>query len=252
VLIEYDAQDTVRGDMCVILEFAPEALCHRDAGGLIVANADVGRTFSRALEEFTSQATAMALAKSRHVEELRGLWRGGGTAFRAVKTAPSAPVLLYRSDIVPGALPRGQSFSSSASLVASSARLESRPIKPVTDEPASERVPSLKDSPGLSSLQSELLAMVSKTNSADESGDAVPGLLESPGLSSMQDELDAMVSNAKYARERGAHEGAADGLAVGSEANSIGKLLQDPKGRIAVLSMTVFVMIMVLKVCFGA
>jgi hypothetical protein len=104
----------------------------------------------------------------------------------------------------------------------------------------------------LSSLQSELLAMVSKTNSADESGDAVPGLLESPGLSSMQDELDAMVSNAKYARERGAHEGAADGLAVGSEANSIGKLLQDPKGRIAVLSMTVFVMIMVLKVCFGA
>lgn len=129
VVIEYHAQDMIRGDACIILELAPFDHCIRDANGSVVPDADLGPLWHQAVEEFVDRSTAERFDAIRHVEELRSVWRAGGTAFWALKTVPNAPVIPYESDIVPGAPKRRASHS--ASLRAS------RPITPLADGAAS-------------------------------------------------------------------------------------------------------------------
>ncbi len=226
MVIEYEGQDTIRGDSCLILEFAPETLSTRGPDGAVVPNPATTATWGKALKEFADESTAMSLEKSRYVKELRSLWLGGGTAFRVLKVVPNAPVIPYHSVVVPGATPRSGSQSGatprrgrssrSASRSGQSRSLadgpqsssgasrpspRSRPIRPASEAAAAARAraedPAYRSRPIRAVAGSDARAADPKPRDAY----SPPPLWSSAAMSSMQDELLAMVGQAAKEQE---------------------------------------------------
>lgn len=101
--VEYDAQDMVRGDMCVVKELASGAVCSREWSGLpIVPLAGEEARWLRAVEEFLSNEVAHEIGAHPVTISVRRRWASTGTGYYALELVPGNRTAPYRSNALGG------------------------------------------------------------------------------------------------------------------------------------------------------